>query len=141
LDAVIRQPTELPPFPEAEGEAWWSSWGTEVGFDPVSGNPIDAPWDYGSEPPRFLIEEIYFESTAAVVTEPAQPVLDGVGYYRVLGRGAGESPSAIAISEAIVARPWLDKTSSGPGTLPGGSFCDPFEPWYDCGRVAWRQRR
>jgi hypothetical protein len=69
------------------------------------------------------------------------PPLDGIGYYRVLGRGSGKGPGAIVVSEAIVARPWSLETRADQEVSRDTSFCAPFSSWYDCGRMAWRQRR
>lgn len=141
LNTVIRQPGDLPAFPEYEDSSWWRAWAAEAGIDPITGIPGGDTWGLASEPPRFLIEEIHFDSATGALPGPDQPPLAGVGYYRILGRGTGQGPAAIAVSEAIVARPWLSDLSVEPGDREDNGFCEPFEPWYDCGRVAWRQRR
>lgn len=141
LDTVIRPASDLPVSPEYENDAWWDSWATEAGIDPVTGSGVDGVWNFSPEPPRFLIEEIRFDAMVAAPVAAEAPDIDGIGYYRVLGRAVGRGPAAVAVSEAIIARPWLSATPAGPGTMDDSSFCTPFEPWYDCGLMAWRQRR
>ena len=140
LNTVIRQPAELPLHPEFEDASWWYSWASEVGTDPVSGKRLGESWGFGSEPPRFLIEELHFDNLASVKPADA-PQLDGIGYYRILGRGAGQGPAAVAVLEAIIARPWLSDPSAEPDTNDNSAFCAPFKTWYDCGRMAGRQLR
>jgi Tfp pilus assembly protein PilX len=141
LDTVIRQASEMPVSPEYEDATWWDSWATEAGVDPVTGGRVDGVWNFAAEPPRFLIEEVRFDAMVAAPAAAEAPAIDGIGYYRVLGRAVGRGPAAVAVSEAIIARPWLSDTTPDPGTMADSSFCTPFEPWYDCGLMAWRQRR
>lgn len=141
LASIIRQTTELPTNPEYKDASWWGSWANEAGVDPITGDRIGEVWGFGSEPPRFLIEEVYFDDTADPEAGSEAPPLDGIGYYRVLGRGVGNGPAAIVVSETIVARPWLSDAEFDLGGNSESGFCAPFESWYDCGRVAWRQRR
>ncbi len=140
LNRVIRPQSEVPPQPELEDASWWRNQALESGVDPVSGIPTGEPWSFSSEPPRFLIEELHFEDLASAPAAADAPLLQGIGYYRILGRGVGRGPAAVAVSEAIIARPWLSGAPPGPATGSSG-FCTPFKPWYDCGLMAWRQRR
>lgn len=136
LDRVIHAAAELPAYPEYQDSAWWEN----EGIATVAKTPAHSTGNQGNAP-RYLIEEIHYQTAAGLSAPPTAPALDGIGYYRVLGRGTGNGPGAVAVSEAIVARPWAMESSTPPD-LPGGtSFCGAFSPWYNCGRMAWRQRR
>lgn len=141
LDTVIRQASDMPVSPEYEDAAWWNAWAMEAGINPVTGNRLDGMWNFASEPPRFLIEEVRFDDMVTAPAAVEAPAIDGIGYYRVLGRAVGRGPAAVAVSEAIIARPWLSDTTPAPGPMDDSSFCTPFKPWYDCGLMAWRQRQ
>jgi Tfp pilus assembly protein PilX len=141
LSTIIHQTTELPAFPEYEAESWWRSWGAVAGVAPLSGVSLENSGVPGAEPPRFLIEEVHFDPTTGVPVSADAPLLDGIGYYRILGRGSGRGAAAIAVSESIVARPWKADALPGPGNGDVHAFCADYRPWYDCGRMAWRQRR
>lgn len=138
--ALIRGAGELPALPEFENGAWWQAEGLLSGTDPVTAEApavTYAPW---AEAPRFTVEEVAFRSAADVAAPPEAPVIDGIGYYRILGRGTGRQTTAVAVNEAIVARPWA--ASAVEETAADWiEFCAPFRPWYDCGRMAWRARR
>lgn len=125
LDEVIHHSPELPAFPENQDNAWWQDWG-------IAANGARS---------RYLVEEIHYETSASLLAQPAAPALDGIGYYRVLGRGSGKGSASVAVSEAIVARPWPLQPLTGQEVVPNAPYCDAFSPWYDCGRVSWRQRR
>ncbi len=140
-NTVIRQASDMPVSPEYEDAAWWNAWATETGVDPVTGNRLDGIWSFSAEPPRFLIEEVRFDDMVTASAAAEAPPIDGVGYYRVLGRAVGQGPAAVAVSEAIIARPWLSAMSLDSGPIDDSHFCATFEPWYDCGLMAWRQRR
>jgi Tfp pilus assembly protein PilX len=141
FDAVVRQPSELPPRPEYENAAWWRSWALSLGSDPVSGAAAGSTWGLGNEPPRFLIEEIYFEHFSTAPAQAGTPALDGVGYYRILARGAGRGPAAVAVYEAIIARPWRRASAAGVVPTDKKYFCAAFDPAVNCGLMTWRQRR
>lgn len=141
LDTIIRQTSELPVSPEFESAFWWQSWAFEAGADPVSGPGPVQVWSYRAEPPRFLIEELHFDDLESASRAADAPALRGIGYYRVLGRGTGRGPAAVAVDEAIIARPWLGAATPESGTPDEKAFCAAFEPWYDCGVMVWRQRR
>lgn len=141
LDRIIRQTSELPVSPEFENAPWWQSWAFEAGADPVNGSDPVQVWTYGTEPPRFLIEELHFDDLGSATRAADAPALDGIGYYRVLARGTGRGPAAVAVDEAIIARPWLSDATPDSGTPDEKAFCEAFQPWYDCGVMVWRQRR
>ncbi len=141
LSRVIQQTADIPANPELEDSSWWRSRAIAAGIDPMDGNQTASDLIPTLEPPRFLIEEIHFVDMAAVSTAEGAPPLAGVGYYRILGRGVGQGPAAVAVDEAIIARPWSSEPPSGSDTVNPDGFCDPFRPWYDCGLMAWRQRR
>lgn len=145
LDAIIHAEKDIPVFAEYENENWWHSWAVDAVFDPLSGAPVEAAPVMGANPPRFLIEELYFDPLTSLHVAAGAPLLSGIAYYRILGRGCGKGASTVAVSESIIARPWkVGATAvSGPGSSGRDSseFCAGFRPWYDCGRKAWRQRR
>lgn len=139
LPPAIRQPDDLPERPEFEGAAWWRLNGTLAGVHPESGDPLgmflasvgDARW---------LIAEVNHEpfTTAASGAAP-----DGIGYYRIFGRGTGLQAGSVAVTESIVARPWEGSYEPAdyppPADSPG--FCRQFDAAVPCGALAWRQRK
>jgi hypothetical protein len=141
LSTIIHQALDVPAFPEYEDASWWRSWAADAGFDPLSGAPIENTGGLGADPPLFLIEELYFDPLAGVPIAADAPLLNGIGYYRVLGRGSGQGAAAVAVSESIIARPWEAGALPGSGSRDASEFCAGFKAWYDCGRMAWRQRR
>jgi Tfp pilus assembly protein PilX len=141
LSTIIHEPTDLPAFPENEAESWWRSVGAIAGVAPLSDVPIGSSGVPDAEPPRFLIEEVHFDPTTGAPVNADAPLLDGIGYYRILGRGSGRDATTIAVSESIIARPWKADSLPGPGNGDVTAFCADYRPWYDCGRMAWRQRR
>jgi len=141
FDAVVHQSSELPPGPEYENAAWWRSRALTIGSDPVSGTAAGGLWELGTEAPRFLIEEVFFENSATAPVRADIPALEGVGYYRILARGAGRGPAAVAVYEAIIARPWRSASAPGADPVDKENFCAAFDPVVDCGLMSWRQRR
>jgi len=145
LDTIIHAAKDIPFFAEYENESWWHSWAVNAVFDPLSGAPVETTPAMGADPPRFLIEEVYFDTLTSLPVATGVPPLSGIAYYRVLGRGCGRAASTVAVSESIIARPWKAGAESGSGPGSGSrdsrEFCAGFRPWYDCGRKAWRQRR
>ena len=139
LPVGIRNPGELPAHPEFESAAWWRINALEAGRHPETGE-ILASLAGGSEPARWIIEEIHYETLDAVTGAPA---IDGVAYYRILSRGTGKHPGSVAVTEAIVARPWEGDfhAASFPEEGSGTPFCNQFPGQYPCGTMAWRQRR
>jgi Tfp pilus assembly protein PilX len=141
MDSLIHSGQEIPPFPEHESIAWWQQQAVDAFVDPLTGLPVDQSWTAGVPVPLFLIQEMYFASPAESVPAGESPGINGIGYYRVLGRGSGHGPSAWAVSESIIARPWKSDADSESSTNTPSEFCEEFRPWLDCGRMAWRQRR
>ena len=139
LPAGITNSGELPLRPEFESAAWWRSNAVAVGYNPETAETITTP-DGGAEPARWIIEEIQYAATADTRGEN---MAEGVGYYRIFGRGTGLNTRSVAVIEAIVARPWEGDFQAGsyPPDGPFGAFCRPFENRYDCGSLSWRQRR
>jgi len=127
---VVHQPSDLPVHPEHENSEWWRSHAIDAGG-----------WTDSAESPRFLIEEIHFDSTASAQAALSAPTVDGVAYYRVLGRGAGRGHVTVAFSESIFARPWLGNHLPDPESVDDEDFCLAFRAWYDCGQLTWRERR
>jgi hypothetical protein len=144
LPVAIHNVGEIPAQAEYQDSGWWQSNGIEVGVDPESGEPMGDNPGNGAVPPLWIMEELHFE--AAEFADEGDP-FEGVGYYRILSRGTGTQARKIAVSETIVARPWggdyeLDVFPPAPDV---SNFCFQFtgeaEEDYDCGRLAWRQRR
>ena len=67
----------------------------------------------------------------------------GVGYYRVLSRGAGRQAKTVAVTEAIVARPWhgAHEPAAYPPERPLRTFCAQFDSAPPCGVLSWRELR
>lgn len=141
LNHSILPASEVPAHPEFKDGSWWRSRGTDASLDPVSGDVRSWIRNFSSEPPRFLIEEIYFEKLSTAIRAADTPPITGIGYYRIVGRGVGQGPAAITVDEAIVARPWLSETSPGFDPVIYPDFCTAFKPLYDCGLMTWRQLR
>jgi Tfp pilus assembly protein PilX len=140
-DSMIRDAGELPALPEFEAGAWWRAEGLLPGTDPVTAQSPGGAFGPWAEPPLFLIEEVAFRAAGEIVAPPDAPGIDGVGYYRILGRGTGREAAAGAVYEAIIARPWPGTAATEPPPADPAAFCASFKPWYDCGRMAWRARR
>jgi len=144
LPVAIRSAGEIPAGAEYESAAWWRVNGVEAGTNPATGETITSYQDSGSEPPRWIIEELHYQSLTESGFEDGT---EGLAYYRILGRGAGIHPSSIAVTESIVARPWGGdyQLNEFPAGLEPPDFCaqfdDPSIPSLNCGRLAWRQRR
>lgn len=139
LPAGILNGGSLPAQPEFESLAWWREHAVTAGYDPAGGEQVGTlPAD---EPPAlWLAEEIHYQSTG----DPAgQDSAEAIAYYRILGRGSAKKTSSIAVTEAIVARPWGGDYQAGEFPAPDGvdRFCEQFPERYDCGLLAWRQRR
>jgi Tfp pilus assembly protein PilX len=141
LGNIIHPGNGLPANPEFEDVDWWNTSGTVADIDPVTGDDTDNLWDFSSETPRFLIQELYFDDLSTTTPGEGAPTIEGIAYYRILGRGQGLGPAAVAVTEAIVARPWLNPDLLNPDDQIGDDLCADFESWYHCGRMSWRQRR
>lgn len=139
LPPAVHRPGELPDEPEFESAAWWRLNGIRAGDHPESGDPVLPPGT-GGEPARWLIEEIQYQ---ALESRDEAPGFAGLGWYRILSRGSGRHPGRIAVSEAIVARPWEgDYSPAGYPPRPDDpDFCAQFTTDVACGRHAWRRRR
>jgi len=144
LPVGILNPGDLPDQIEYQSAGWWALNGIEAGFNPLTGDEPVFASSSGADAPRWVMEEIHFE---VIENAPVQNPTQGVGYYRILGRGTGKHAGKVALTELIIARPWGGDYQLGafpPGPDPG-DFCSQFselpESALDCGRLAWRQRR
>jgi len=130
---------DLPAHPEFESVDWWRSNAFVTGYNAQTAETLTTP-DQGAEPARWIIEEIHYIDTGDSWDVNRA---EGLGYYRVLSRGTGRNPRSVAVTELIATRPWEGSFEAG-SFPPDGSnraFCRQFESRYDCGRMAWRQRR
>lgn len=141
LSSIIHQALDVPAFPEYEDESWWRSRAVDAATDPLTGKRNETTPATGAETPRFLIEEVYFDPLKGESIAADAPPVNGIGYYRILGRGSGQDAAAVVVSESIIARPWAADALPGSASSDPSEFCADFRPWYDCGRKAWRQRR
>ena len=144
LPSAIHAANEVPARPEYESGAWWDLNGIAAGVHPETGEPL-ASMDNLEEPaPYWIIEELHFEPFNL---EADTEVDVGVGYYRVLGRGTGGDARSVAVTEAILARPWGESLQPMPYPPDEDSdeFCQQFvdapQPRPTCGMRSWRQRR
>jgi len=143
LPVAFHNMGEVPALPEYESAAWWRNNAVEAGLNPISGESAISTGDMGSEPPRWILEELSFQAADGAYEDGTE----GIGYYRILGRGTGAHPSSVAVTESIVARPWGGSytLSAFPHDPDMDNFCQQFapdlSPSLDCGRLAWRQRR
>lgn len=136
LPLAVHAPGALPDRPELESPGWWRNNAVASSTEPASGEyvgysaagPADGYW---------LIEEIHFEPLHL------HEGIEGVGYYRVLGRGDGVAPGSTAVTEAVVARPWGASVPAidFPPTATLSEFCVALPRALPCGIVAWRKRR
>jgi Tfp pilus assembly protein PilX len=139
LPAAIHGVGELPPNPEFESADWWRSTAVLTGTHPESGDSLGTA-HYGGSPSYWIVEEIHFEPFADPIEDPA---VAGIGYYRLFGRGSGNHPGSVAVTESIVARPWQGEYQPAdfPTPASSGAFCRQFDPNVPCGTLAWRQRK
>jgi Tfp pilus assembly protein PilX len=144
LPLAIHNAGELPARIEYESIAWWRANGVEAGTNPLTGEKVISFTGEGSEPPRWILEEVHYQPTDGSGSGDGT---QGVAFYRIIGRGTGTHPVSVAVTESIVARPWggdyqFTKFPPGPGP---GDFCMQFgeqtDKQFKCGRLAWRQRR
>ena len=84
----------------------------------------------------WLLQEIHYVPHANTA-----PGIDGVAYYRILGRGVAND--IVVVSESIVARPWggAVKELAFPPADTLSEFCASINTAVPCGRLSWRQRR
>jgi len=144
LPIAIHAADEFPVRPEFESNAWWNMNAVAAGMHPETGDPWSAMELTGEQASRWIIEELHFEP---VSLETLSEGMEGVGYYRVLGRGTGGDAHSVAVTEAILARPWDENLEPAPFPPDGEAvdFCAQLSeisgPLPDCGMRAWRQRR
>lgn len=142
LPGVILNAGALPEYPEFLPDDWWLQWGTDstsLMAEENNMNLEEPGWNLpGRQPPRFVIEEVEYQVAENTSTPLESLSINGVAYYRILGRGTGLAGHSTHVMESIMARPWPD-SSSEPDA--GGFSCNTFRPWYDCGRMAFRERR
>jgi hypothetical protein len=139
LPVAIGQPGDFGTNPEFESEAWWQINGIQAGLHPESGEAVGVA-SSGREAARWIVEEIHFQPAAGMDNQPA---FGGLGWYRVLSRGAGRQAGSITVTEAIVARPWEGEfaLASFPAESSSATFCSQFSEDFPCGTVAWRRRK
>jgi Tfp pilus assembly protein PilX len=139
LPFAIRQEGEIPRRPEFESTSWWRANAFEAGVHPESGDDLGYR-SGGAEPARWIIEELRYEPMSG---EDLEPAVGGVGFYRILARGSGKRHGSVAVTEAIVARPWHGEFDPAPYPAADSParFCRQFHPSVDCGTMAWRQRK
>ena len=136
LPPAIHSAGALDDTPELRGEGWWQTHGVPAGREPATGEAIGFVSTQQGEA-YWLIEEIHYEMA------DASSGAGGVGYYRVLSRGRGTTPGSVAVSEALIARPWGPAITAA-AFPPGGpvdAFCNAAPPALDCGTLAWRRLR
>lgn len=142
LPAGIRNPGTLPAYPEQQNTAWWIANGIEAGKNPVTGATVSVVAG-ATETPRWIMEELHFAPEETGPDPDGNPVIMGIGYYRILGHGTGLRADSIAVTESIVARPWggdLETDGFPPEPVRDG-LCSLFGDPQKCGRLAWRQLR
>jgi len=144
LPIAIHPTSEIPVDIEHQSLAWWRLNAIEAGSDPATGltsSPIGLD---GSVAPLWIIEELRFQPLELA---PPLEATEGVGYYRIYGRGSGGDTQSVAVTESIVARPWGENITpvEFPPTESSDDFCSQLEeianPLLHCGPMAWRQRR
>jgi hypothetical protein len=113
--------------------------GIQSGLHPETGEAVGVA-SSGREAARWIVEEIHFQAAAGMENLPA---FEGLGWYRVLSRGTGLQAGSIAVTEAIVARPWEGdfEIASFSADSSSATFCSQFIEDFPCGTVAWRRRR
>jgi len=141
LRDVIHNSGTVPEYPEFLRDEWWVQWGLHS-YPLVESesdmSPEEPGWTIpGRLSPRFVVEELEFQP-AASTSPPEAPLISGVAYYRILGRGTGLADHSTHVMESILARPWQANSSE---PVMAGISCTTFRPWYDCGRMAFRERR
>ncbi len=139
--SYIHAPGSLPKYPEFLADDWWLQWGQ--GFDTTldSGKMSESRSGWvlpGRQSPRFVVEEVEYQITDSTSQPPEAPAINGVAYYRILGWGTGVASGNTHVMESIIARPWLASSSN---SEDAGINCRTFRPWYDCGRMAFREKR
>lgn len=136
--ALIYPQGTLPAAPELLNSEWWSLNAWKAGIEPVTGL-VHLDYTFpGTGDPLWLIEELRIEPLEPLIEDP-EPTM---GYYRVLAHGSGRLPGSIAITESIIARPWIDSLEPSPLPPSAGTwFCETVTTDFACGRMSWRRRR
>ena len=128
--------------PDSQPDSWWQQWGFTEGQTSgtiIAGGEPTYAWNLGArQPPLFLIQELAFLPTGIVNNPPEHPPIQGIAYYQVLGRGTGRGEHSTHIAESIVARPWPEPSTT---ETSEPIDCSVIQAWYDCGRMAYRERR
>lgn len=139
LPPAIHTEGALPANPEFESSAWWRSNAVAAPSQPDSGTPLGRFVPLDGEA-WWLLEEVHVEPFGEAVSGPA---VGAVGYYRILARGSGIQANSIAVTEAMVARPWEGayQPAPYPPQPDTPSFCGQFDMAVPCGVLAWRQRK
>ncbi|MDZ4729764.1 MAG: hypothetical protein SH820_07460 [Xanthomonadales bacterium] len=150
---AISDADSLPQYPESLDDNWWLTWGHPPSPTTFETDLILDPGSFWSLPgrlsPMFIIEELEYMASdvapnraadGAISEQDAEeaPAINGVAYYRILGRGTGIAASSTHVVESILARPWRPNTTESESIA---LECSTFRPWYDCGRMAYRERR
>lgn len=138
INTAILEAGSFPQNPEFLNDNWWSNFAETGQFGTLPGR----------QAPMFIIEELEFSAAEEAASGDSKglsggeaedpPEINGVAYYRILGRGTGVAAGSTHVAESILARPWRSLPS--PGESPGVD-CSAIRPWYDCGRMAYRERR
>lgn len=154
VNSAIFEADSLPQKPESLHDDWWINWG-HTPDSPIrktsSFGETEQLWALpGRQAPMFIIEELEFKAAEENTNEASDglmsyeekaeepPDIQGVAYYRVLGRGTGIAASSTHVVESILARPWRPNTTESENVALD---CSTFRPWFDCGRMAYRERR
>jgi Tfp pilus assembly protein PilX len=139
LPEGIRAPGALPAAAEFEPPAWWQANATLASRDPVTGDVAGLDVDTATNG-RWIIGEIHYLPVDLATNRHGAA---GLGYYRILGRGSGRQVNTLAVTEAIVARPWQGEHDplAYPPARPVRDFCRQFENELPCGVLAWRTLR
>lgn len=142
LPGIIHNFGTLPEYPEFLPDDWWLQWGLDSASVVSSKNNMNLSvpvWPIpGRQPPQFVIEEVEYQIAGSSSSPLEAPLISGVAYYRILGRGTGLADHSTHVMESIMARPWQGHSTESDTT---GISCSTFRPWYDCGRMAFRERR
>ena len=144
LPMAIQPPGTLPERPETQSQSWWLDNGFVSGTHPETGEKIIATQAGNDGDAQWIVEELHFKPNAPELT---QPKTEGVGYYRILGRGSIDEGRSVAVTEVIVARPWGNDVV--PTNFPLDTSAFPFCSQFDdrsraaihCGILTWQQRR
>lgn len=153
VNSAIFKAGSLPQSPESLNDDWWTSWGHAPDSSISTASSFGETgrlWTLpGRQAPMFIIEELEYVASDMALNRAAAgainqqdakeaPAINGVAYYRILGRGTGIAASSTHVVESILARPWRPNTTASESFALG---CSALRPWYDCGRMAYRERR